>query len=475
MENNKLYSILNHFNKYEQNRLRKYLQSPYFNKNESLVQLFEVFIDDINKQLKINEGKLSKNLVWEQLSPNTAYDDIRFRKLSSDLLKLVESFLAQQVYDANPLHKATYLIEAVSKKRIDKLYNSVMKTARRLSDYQSYKPANFYYYQYEIETNYYDLAEHQFKRHDRKNVEEITNNLDYFYMAEKLKYYCAILNQQNVVSHEYRLLFIEDIIGHIKNFDYKHIPPIAIYYQIFLTLAETENDSHYFNLKDLISKHILEFPVDEAKKIYESALNYCIRKINEGNQLFLSEYFNLYVDILQKELLHADGELAPLHFRNIITAALRLGNYDWTEGFINKYKEMLPSVFKENAVTFNLAQVYFYQKRYENVISLLQEVEYDDVVYNLSSKSILLATYYETNEIEPLYSLFDSFRVFLNRHKSIPPQRRKNYMNLIRFTKRLTKIIPGDQKAISKLNNDIEKEKSIASSNWLKEKIAELE
>ena len=48
-------------------------------------------------------------------------------------------------------------------------------------------------------------------------------------------------------------------------------------------------------------------------------------------------------------------------------------------------------------------------------------------------------------------------------------------MNLIKYTKQLTKIIPGDRKALTKLKNDIENEKSIASSNWLKEKIAELE
>lgn len=475
MENNKLYSILSHFNKYEQNRLRKYLQSPYFNRNELLVQLFEVFIEDINQQSKIEGADLSKAKVWQQLSPNTDYDDIRFRKLSSDLLKLVENFLAQQVYDANPLHKATYLIEAVSKKRIDKLYNSVMKTARRLSDYQSYKPASYYYYQYEIESNYYDLAEHQSKRHDRKNVEEIANNLDYFYMAEKLKYYCTILNQQYVISHEYNLLFVEDIIAHIEQSDYQKIPPIAIYYQMYLTLVDTENDAHYFKFKDLLSKHILEFPIEEAQKIYESALNYCIRRINKANQLFLEEYFNLYVDLIEKEILIAEGDLDPLHFKNVVVAALRLKKYNWTEKFILKYQSNLPESSRENAVTFNLARLYFYQKKHDNVIELLREVEYDDVTYNLSSKAILLFTYYETNEIEPLYSLMESYRAFLNRHKEIPQQRRKNYLNLIKFTKKLTKIIPGDQKAITKVKQEIETTRALVNTDWLKEKIAELE
>ena len=155
--------------------------------------------------------------------------------------------------------------------------------------------------------------------------------------------------------------------------------------------------------------------------------------------------------------------------------ALRLGKYDWTEKFIKDYQDSLPESSRENAVTYNLAQVYFYQKRHEEVIKLLQTVEYDDVAYNLGSKSMLLATYYETDEIEPLYSLFESFRAFLNRHKDIPAERRESYLNLIKFTKKLTRIVPGEKRELEKIRDDAERIKNIASFNWLQEKIAELE
>ena len=105
----------------------------------------------------------------------------------------------------------------------------------------------------------------------------------------------------------------------------------------------------------------------------------------------------------------------------------------------------------------------------------MSNVEYEDVSYNLVSKSMLIATYFEMDEQEPLYSLFESFRVYLNRHNSIPDHRRKNYKNLIKFTKKLTKIMPGDQKAIGKIKEEVASSKNIASVNWLKEKIAELE
>ncbi len=472
MHNSKIYSILKHFDKYEQNRLRKYITSPYFNKNKVLIGLFELLIEDINSE---KTSELEKEEIWLKTQPKKKYDDVRFRKLCSDLLKLVESFLAQQVYEENPLYQATYLIEAVSKRKMGKLNNSSMNTAKRLSKQQFYRTSNFYYYQYEIEKNFYLLDRHEFKRVDRKNVEEIVNNLDYFYLAEKLKYYCTVLSQQHVVSHTYELLFIEEIINHIKKYKFEEIPPIAVYFQIYLTLIETDNEEHYFKLKDLLKKYGLLFPLEEAQEIYEHALNYCVRLINKGSIMFLEEYFHLYEDILDKEIIYVDGQLSPLNFKNIIVAALRLEKYDWTKEFIYKYKHRLPDSSRENAVTFNLARLYFYQKKYDKVIELLREVEYDDITYNLSSKAMLLITYYDTDEIEPLYSLMESFRTYLNRHKEIPQQRRKNYGNLIKFTKKLTKLYHGDSKSIKKIKTEINNSNNTANIEWLQEKIAELE
>lgn len=472
MYKSKLYSILEHFNKYEQNRFRKYVSSPYFNKNETLVDLYEILIDEINTKKQVG---ITKESLWKRLIPDKGYDDVRFRKHCSDLLKHVEGYLAQQIYDENPLHQASYLIDAVSRKKMEKLYNSTMKSARRLSSQQIHKPASFYYYQYEIEKNYYSLAQHTLKRSVKSNVETIAKQLDLFYLGEKLRLYCEVINQQIVASHEYQLLFIDEIIGHVQKFDYTEIPPIAVYYQIYLTSTQTDNIDHYYKLKELLSQHGLVFPQNEALSLYYSAINYCIQKINKGNQNFLSELFDLYLDLVNKEIIFLNDALSPWDFKNIVVLALRLERHEWAENFVSEYYHRIPEPHRENARSYNLAQVYFYQKKYEKVIELLRPVEYEDPAYNLGSKAILLATYFETDEIEPLYSLFESFRVYLNRNKIITDNSRKNYKNLIKFTKKLTKLTPGDNTALKKIKEEIDQTKNIASKKWLKEKIAELQ
>jgi hypothetical protein len=83
--------------------------------------------------------------------------------------------------------------------------------------------------------------------------------------------------------------------------------------------------------------------------------------------------------------------------------------------------------------------------------------------------------YYETDEIEPLYFLTESFRAYLNRHKDIPESRKKGIKDFIKFTRKLTKIRPRDKKELLKLKEEIDMAKGTFSANWLKEKIAELE
>ncbi len=475
MYSNKLYSSLSYFDKYEQNRLNKYINSPYFNKNESLVFLFEILIKHINKERKGSKfEEIDKLELWNKIYPDKKFNDVRFRKLNSELLKLVEGFLAQQTYEANSLYQATHFLEAIGRKKMSNLYSSAIRTARRLSEQQEHKPADYFYYQYQIERNYYELTSKEYRKSARQNIEEIANNLDRFYLGEKLKYYCSVLSHQYFVSHEYKLLFMEEIISHIEKIDYEAIPQISVYYQIYKTQIEVDNVDHYYKLKELLDKHSSIFPENEANIIYEHALNYCIRKINEGKQQFFKEYFDVYVDLLNNELILTEGELDPWHFKNIIAAATRLEKYNWTEKFIHDYKERLPEESRENAISFNLARLYFFQEKYDKVISLLNEVEYDDITYNIGSKALLVKTFFETNEIEVLFSISDSFRVYLQRNKNIPSQRKQIYLNLIKFTKKLAKLTPGDKKGIDKIKKEIEKTDS-GIDPWILEKIKEKE
>lgn len=84
-------------------------------------------------------------------------------------------------------------------------------------------------------------------------------------------------------------------------------------------------------------------------------------------------------------------------------------------------------------------------------------------------------TYYELDEQDALFSFLESFKVYINRHKTVAQERKDLYLNLIKFVKKLTELPPRDRKALQKLKDEIEITKNVASLNWLKEKVIELE
>ena len=476
MTDSKIYAVLTHFDRLSQNRLRKYIRSPYFNVNENLMCFYDLLTDNINANGKAE--KLEKEAMWSKLYANEPYNDVRFRKLASELLKLTENFLAQEVYDDNKLLQGSHLLEAVGKRKIEKLYNSSVRNVRLLSEQMHNKSADFYFYQYLIEKNYYELTEVELKRSEKSNVEEIINNLDYFFLAEKMKWYSTALSRGKLMSHEYKLLFIDEIIEHIKKYKYEQNPAILVYSHVLLTQIEPENVEHYYSLRTVLNQKGSHFSKNEQYELYSASLNYCILKMNQGKQDFWAEFHNIIKDMLARDILFHEsklGELNPWLFKNIVQNALRLGEYTWTEKFIKDYQYRLPADLRENAVSYNLAQVYFYKKDYDKVISILQFIEYDDLTYNLGSKAMLIAIYYERDEFEALLSLTETFKTYLNRHKDINTKMRVNYLNYILFVRRLTKIMPGDSKAVEFLRKEISDAKGVASERWLLEKLTELD
>jgi len=380
----------------------------------------------------------------------------------------------QEVYENNSLQQADNLLVAVNNKKIKALYNGALSTAKRLSEQYFFRPASFYYHTYSLERGYFYLSGLELARSQQANIEQIGSNLDKFYIAEKLRTYIMMIDSQRIAAHDYHLPFVDEIFKYLKDGDLVQITPINFYYQIYLTRSEPENPNHFEKLKELMNKELTRLPQLEAFEVLDSALNYCISRINKGDNSYLRQYMEMSLMGIRNELLLVNGALSPWMFRNIIVTGLRLRDYQWVEEFIRDYQDKIEVNYRESAVRFNLANLYFYQKRYGEVLALLQSVEYDDPAYNRDSKSILMATYYELEEFESLSSLLSSFELYLRRNKGLPDNRKEPYLNLIRFLRLLIKLHGSDSVALQKLKGKVASTDNILNKSWLLEKIDEL-
>lgn len=472
MKKIKILSALDHLDTYELNRFAKYVKSPYFNANQGLSKIVDGYI---HARKKDKVAEIDKERIWSLAFEGKPYNDGRLRKVLSDLLKLYEDFLCQELLEEKPIQRATLLMEAVEKRKLEKLYNSSIKRANQLTMDNIDASAQLHYHRFQTEKLIYELTDFDHKRREKSNLANIVNSLDYFYLAEKLKYYCTSSSQKVFIDHDYAFLFIEEIIQHIKKHQYEHIPIVNIWISIFhLQTGTTEERDIYFNQFKSTFKLILNsLDYKEAGRIFTYGQNHCIWAINQGKEEYFQELFDLYKEALESRIYIEENTLDPLVFRNIVTVSLRLKEYDWTSDFIGKYGEFIPFEFRTNAVSYSKALMSFYQKSYDSVLNNLNEMEVMDLSYELNSRVLRITTYFEMNSIEALDSLLDSFYVYLNRRKDITQNRRDIYLNLISFTRKLISLAPSDEKGLRKLLIKLNDTKVIGSREWLKEKIQE--
>ncbi|MBK8449830.1 MAG: hypothetical protein IPO78_07970 [Saprospiraceae bacterium] len=474
MTESKFYHFLKALSLKELRRFRKYLESPYFNSHEKILELFEYFETHL---LASNNDEIVKEKVWETLYPHLDFDYDKLRKLQHQLMELGEDFLAQQIYDESPVHRVNYLLQMLHRKELDIFINSAINSGMTLLKREPNRPGTYYYDLYSIEKYRYILENMESARVQKVNIQklnivDIDAHLNHFYFAEKLKYYCLLLSWSRMTNVNKDVILIPEIISEISKNGYLEIPAITIYYQIYLTFVEPDIESHFTNLKELIKKYIHLFPAEDARDIINSAINYTIQKQNQGNLKFSKDNFELWKDALSKEIVLTNGELSPWAFKNIVTLALRLNEFDWTESFIFNYGSKISKEYRENAIHYNKASLHFYRKEYHLAIPLLQKVQFDEVNYGLGAKSLLLATYYELDEFDALQSFYDSFKIFIQRNKSITDERKNSYLQLIRFTKRLTET-SNDKSKFKKIKEEIQNSQAM-SKKWLLEKADEL-
>lgn len=474
MNKGNLIVLLESLSAYELNRVHKFISSPYFNKSSKIIALFEALKKDLNKS-KIKD----KEYYYKLATGEKSYSDQKFRNLASDLFQLCLQFLAQEEYEENEQHKANNLITSVDKRELKPLYSKAINTANKWIARNNLRDGNHFLQSFYLEKNIFNL-ESEFERKiktKKKNREvdvlRINDNLDYFYMIEKLKYYNTYLSHKRLFESEYEFPYIDKVLAIVKMHQ-KDLPPVLrIYYEIYKTSINSDDTDSYRNLKILIKRYYHLFDTRDAKTIHESLINFTIRQINKGNADFYQEMLDVYSEGIENKAILEKGKLSPTSYRNIVSIALRLKKIDWTKQFIEDKINLLDEKFQDNAYQYNLAVFHFYKKDYKRVIETVRNVEFEDPLYANVSKTMLMVSYYELYDEEALMYFSDSFSAYMRRSKGISEKIRREYLNLIKYMKTLNKARYNPD-LLPKLKQKILDTKELASRQWFLEKLKDI-
>ncbi|MCB9283601.1 MAG: hypothetical protein H6563_05950 [Lewinellaceae bacterium] len=465
MKSSKLWELLQTMDIRERTRLQKFVASPFFNQREDVIRLLEI----LDACLRTGESPPEKPALFRLLFPGASFDDHRVRLASSLLLKLAEKFLVYEYRESQAVDYEIQLAGLYRRRNLERHYRSAIRQAVVQQKKEPFRNAEYFEQSFRIELEEYNHAAASW-RTGAINLQGVSDQFDLSYIAQKLRQSCFSLSHQAVYNTEYRFGLLEEVLDYIGRTGIQDIPAIGIYYHCYLALVHPEMEEHFRQFRRKIGESDQAFPREEMRNLYLLAINYCIKKYNEGNTYFLEEEYQLYRQGLEKGYLEIDGYLSRFTYRNVVTIGLVMKDFEWVEQFIHQYREKLKPDIRDSIFSFCLANLEYEKRNFAAAIQLIQKSEYRDLLLNLAAKTLLLKIWYELGEYDVLESHLEAMRTFIRR-KRIIGYHRSNYLNTIAITKKLVNLKPYDQGQREALRLQIEQTMALAEREWLLEQL----
>ncbi len=472
MQSSRLLELLRTLTPAELTAFGKYLRSPFFNHRDDVVRLFDYFFE---KKEARTAGVFDKKTVFDSIFPGEKFDQKQLSYAMSFLYQAAQNFLVyNELMGGGEAAFQIHLARAMRRRGLSRPFETALKKAEDALANQPHRNTDFHYLSHLLHLEKYESGVSE-RRTASRSFQEMAGETDLYFIATKLRQGCTALMHKAVSETSYRLDLLGEVLTQVERQELQSVPAIGIFYYAYRALTEEDSKPWFGCLREEMRQHFQQFPKAEMRDIYTLAVNYCIRQINTqreagGHEFYLRQVFEIYREGLENEVFTDGGVLSRFTYNNIANAGLGLKAFDWVEDFLKKYRDSLESRHRESAYLFNLASLHFRRSDYGRVLELLTQTEFDDLLHQLDARRMLLRSYFELGELTALDSLLDSFQAFLRRRRDVG-YLRQNYLNLIRFTKKLLQTPAGDRAAREKLRSEIMEAKALAEREWLLGKV----
>ncbi len=437
MQKSVLVELIRSLTKKEVRELHKWLQSPAHNQRQDVVKLF----DFLSKNLLQGDETAEKERAWAAIFKGEPYDDAFMRQVMYFLLKAMEEYLVFTDYTNDRVQFQIALTRIYRTRKLEKAYKQAHRTGTESLQNQPLR--NRYYL---LQRFFLDQEEYEYKmsitQNASVNLQEMSDAMEKWFIVEKLLIGNAMLAHHHVYQKaNYDSGLLHEVLAYSSKHNLFDEPAIAAHYFAYMAITNP-NEKQYF---DDFEKMILEsddhyFTQPEMLNLYRTALNYCIAKVNQGELDYSRRALKFYRKGVENGALIENGIISRYTFGNAVAFALKIGEFDWAEQFVERFQHFLEEKQRNSIINFNLSRLYFEKGDYNKAQRLLTQFEYDDMMLNIIAKTMLLKIYYERSDLDAFESLIESLRIYLQRKEALNPARKAAYKNLVSLMKKLLNL-----------------------------------
>ncbi len=468
----KVLDILKALSKDELKQFGEYISSPVINKREAVVELFNSYRKHYPE---FNDKSFTKEKVFRKLYPGKSYNDEVFRNLNSQLLKHAEEFLSFLGYTSNQFSVKKHLLSELLSRNILSLFEKNLSEATEALERQPAHDLDYFSKSYELFL-YKDMYNSFRNNFSKQDIQRAERDL-------VVSFVMKILEIQNYVLYESRLLgldrslylsdkFTESMMKNLPE-DIKDMPQVQIHFNAFM-LEKTDEEKYFENLHDLVIKY---GDLLEKEKLYNKYIDMIehlkrTRSMNDPNTV--REVFTLRREIIEKGLF-TENFMTNMFFLNMVKSGSRLKEFDWVKMFIENYNGLISEDYRHSTYQLALSTMNFEMKRFDEALSHLALVKYEDNYYNLEVRNLTSRIYYEMGETDMLNDFLNSYRIYVSKNRALS---RKDCESHTHFISVLGKIVRIKESGKSYKVDELlptERKKEFINKTWILEKLRELE
>jgi len=475
-----LIRVLKSFSKKEIKEFGKFISSPFYNTQSTLIRLF----DELKKHYPgFASADFSKGRLYKVVNPGKHYNDVLFRKYISDLMKLAEEYLIVTDLNLYKDRKKMFLLNQYERRNLFGLFEKVIRNEYKKNQF----PVN-------NETFYY----RHFREELISNFNIRTNNLHmlkpsllqshkylllHLLLTTSVNSVMMLVNRRSFKDSADKRFFEEffenfNIIKYLESMKFT-----GSFERNYISLCKCE----FALLKNPYDKYLLM----EMKKfilgltgfldknllyIYFSHLNiFLLINISEGKTEYNEELFDNYKLMIENELYFFENKqyINFSEYRTILLHALKLKEFAWTENFIENFKLYHADEMKDNIYKYSMAVLRFEEGRFDDSMNFLSKVNPNDIMLKLDCEVYMMMIFYEKGFYQSAESLSESYRHFIQKNEILSEDVKKLQIEFIKYFKLLLKfkINEKDDYDYKKILTEIKSVKNLRRKRWFLEKI----
>ncbi|MEO8446878.1 MAG: hypothetical protein ABI528_05250 [bacterium] len=479
------------FSREDLKRFRDYLHSPFFNKSRKLSKFYEELI---KFHPAFDSKYLSEKTLSRKICPEIPFNKLTVNSLFFDLSSLAKNYIKIIAVENNSVEADDLMRREMMNRRMFGLMEANIELTHRKLENEGNINANYYVNMFYLLTDEYNMNK---INKPKSNSEKVNSTIDiltergkmilFFFITEMVREYENILTLSKTYDTGSDTNFIVDLFNNVDFFalietviekegDTKYGKILKLYLELLQTFSDFDNEKNYHRYKRSIIKYSSVLSPDEKRFHFGRLMRYCMFKnqLSKPDNRFGIELFNIYEYILKNENYRSSVmNYMPVElYRNMLLHGLRLKKYTWTVNFIKKYSKVLHPGRRENISHFSMAEYCFSRKMYRKVKLHLNKIIFEEFIYKLNYRNILLMTHFELGEFENALYLIDSYKHFLANDTTFSTDNKKRHIKFVNIVHKLIlhKTTPN---RISSYYIDKEYDENFPYKDWINEKISD--